>query len=149
MTNKPDWTRFAMWLLFNVFFAFIPLGIVWFFRSILNKAAIEKNNDYPEIMFVAIMICSTALVDIISRKNKEIWNLFFLVSSCVIALGLLTSTAIYGGLRFINVMNAGELVQSQSLNIAIVFTMFFAFLGIINEVLITYSDVLPANQSGS
>lgn len=154
--EKPDWVRFARWIISNIILAFIPLCSVWFFRSLFKKDAIEATSDYPEIIFIAIIVCVTAFGDIVSRKNRESWKLVYVLFEGSLLIGILGSAILYGGLRIVNVtvpvntQDTTNLVNSlnpPSLMSAVIFTICFALIGIISEVLITYSEVSPIERT--
>lgn len=142
MTKKPDWSRFVRWLVFNVVFALLPLFSVWIFRLLLNKEAIERNNDYPETLFFAIMVCATALGDVHGRNNTQKYNLMYVCLEGGLLLGAIGLAIIYGGLKLGSVLNPPLNPQIETMNLITVLIIVLCIVAIVSEVVLTFADAL-------
>jgi len=106
---KPVWKRLGYWLLYNILFALMPLGISMFFHWLAHHAVRTEIAKSPEVLFFSVMVAITTHGDIV-QNGKLIEELLW-VGLCRSALliGAIFSAILYGGLMVDLVFKNGEL----------------------------------------
>jgi hypothetical protein len=125
-----NWKRLINWLIFSVGFSLLPLLFAWFFRALLSRQTTDTINDYPEIIFFAVVICATTVAEIRGVQKPKRWeNYFFLLESLLI-LGSVGLAVCYGGVRLVSIADPSLPLQPQvlrySIYSAIIFCVFSA-----------------------
>jgi hypothetical protein len=147
LTDHLSFKKFLNWLLFNVFFALLPLISVWFFRSLAGQSTVSTLNDFPEILFFSLMVCATTVGDLRGLEKPARWNRTFLVLESALLLGAIGSAILYGGLRFAGIIRPDVSFHATLLSYSLALTVLLFLLSLTSEILIAYVDIKPKERT--
>ena len=134
--------RIYNWLLYDVAFALLPVFAAWVFSNMARRAVAERggvepfNSDLPEVLFFVIVLNVTAVRDIQKvTEPPHLKNTFSVLTSSQL-LCAVASSILYGGVRFLRVINP-EASVADLMTLSIGIAVIFFFVAALTQILIT------------
>ena len=146
-TDLVSWKKFINWLVFHAIFALFPLLSVWFFRSLLSRTAIETIHDFPEILFFALMVCASTVGDLRGLDRPPRWKKTFLILEAALLVGAVGSAILYGGIRFVGIMEPEVTFRTHLLTYSILLTTLLFLTSLTAQILLALVESMPVQEA--
>lgn len=125
----PDlyWPRMVRWLK-TVLISLLPMGIAALTLHMVGKSIADEISARPELLFVALVLGSSAIYDIIA-STRVATDLKIRIMGLLMLLVTLAAAIVYGiNVLAVNIPEPNDLSLSVMVNLAVVLTS-LSFLG--------------------